>query len=394
MKSINELRTMRANAWNDAKNYIDTHTREDGTMSAEDVKQYEKLEQKIMDIGAEITRMEKLRDIDDEMSKPTSKPIFLNPGSGIEHKSGTASDVYKEAMLNAIRTNFRHVSNVLQTGIDSAGGFLIPDEYERDIIQALEDENIMRKLGTTITTSGPHKLNIAANKPAAAWVEEGEALTFSDATFNQIVLDAHKLCVGVKVTEELLADNAFNLERYIINAFARALGNAEEDAFLNGDGVNRPTGIFHPEKGGQVSVTASSVNIKADEILDLIYSLARPFRKNSCLIMHDSTLAQIRKLKDGNGQYLWQPSLQAGEPERVCGVPVYTSAYCPVAEAGKPVMAYGDFSYYYVADRQGRTLSELKELFAVQGIVAFCLKERTEGRVILPEAIKIMKIKA
>lgn len=137
-------------------------------------------------------------------------------------------------MLNALRTNFRQISDVLSEGVDANGGYLVPEEYDSRLIDTLTEENIIRKLGHTITTSGEHKINIAATKPAAAWIDEGAALTFGDATFAQINLDAHKLHVAVKVTEELLYDNAFGLENYIINQFAKALSNAEEDAFLNG----------------------------------------------------------------------------------------------------------------------------------------------------------------
>ena len=145
-------------------------------------------------------------------------------------------------MLAALRSNFKQVSNVLQEGVDADGGYLVPEEYDSRLIDVLEEENIMRKLGTKITTSGDHKINIAATKPAAAWIEEGGALTFGDATFDQILLDAHKLHVAIKVTEELLYDNAFGLESYIIAQFGRALSNAEEDAFLNGTGTGRPLG--------------------------------------------------------------------------------------------------------------------------------------------------------
>lgn len=115
-----------------------------------------------------------------------------------------------------------------------------PKSMNTRLIEALEEENIFRKLGHTITTSGERKINIAATKPAAAWIDEGEELTWGDAKFAQINLDAHKLHVAVKVTEELLYDNAFGLENYIIRQFSKALANAEEDAFLNGTGTGQP----------------------------------------------------------------------------------------------------------------------------------------------------------
>ena len=135
------------------------------------------------------------------------------------------------------------------------------------------------------------------------WIDEGAALTFGDATFDQKIMDAHKLHVAIKVTEELLYDNAFNLESYIITQFGKALANAEEDAFLNGDDTGKPTGIFDATHGGHLLNTLSA-GIKSDDMLDLVYGLKRPYRKGDSFIMNDGTLAQLRKLKDNNGAYI------------------------------------------------------------------------------------------
>lgn len=393
--TIMELREKRNKAWEAAKAFVETKRDKDGLLSAEDAASYAEMEQKIKDYGAEIERMEQMVAMDAQLSKPTSAPLTAKPLNGDKPKSGRASDEYKAAMLNALRTNFRQVSDVLSEGVDANGGYLVPEEYDSRLIDTLTEENIMRKLGHTITTSGEHKINIAATKPAAAWIDEGGALSFGDATFAQINLDAHKLHVAVKVTEELLYDNAFGLESYIIEQFGKALSNAEEDAFLNGDGKGKPLGIFAETGGGTVGVTAASATaITADEIINLVYSLKRPYRKNAKFIMNDQTIAALRKLKDNNGAYLWQPSLQAGKVDRLFGYEVYTSPYVPTITAGKPVIAFGDFSYYNIGDRGTRSFAELKELYAGNGMVGFVAKERVDGKLILPEAVQILKMKA
>lgn len=393
--TIMELREKRNKAWEAAKAFVETKRDKDGLLSAEDAASYAEMEQKIKDYGAEIERMEQMAAMDAQLSKPTSAPPTAKPLNGDKPKSGRASDEYKAAMLNALRTNFRQVSDVLSEGVDANGGYLVPEEYDSRLIDTLTEENIMRKLGHTITTSGEHKINIAATKPAAAWIDEGGALSFGDATFAQINLDAHKLHVAVKVTEELLYDNAFGLESYIIEQFGKALSNAEEDAFLNGDGKGKPLGIFAETGGGTVGVTAASATaITADEIINLVYSLKRPYRKNAKFIMNDQTIAALRKLKDNNGAYLWQPSLQAGKVDRLFGYEVYTSPYVPTITAGKPVIAFGDFSYYNIGDRGTRSFAELKELYAGNGMVGFVAKERVDGKLILPEAVQILKMKA
>lgn len=350
--TINELREKRNQAWNAAKAFVETKRDKDGLLSDEDSATYAQMEKKVQDYGAEIERMEAMAAMEAQLSKPTSAPITEKPLNGKttedkQPKSFRATDAYRSGMLNALRTNFRQISNVLQEGIDANGGYLVPDEYDSRLIQVLNEENVMRSLGTAITTSGEHKINIAATKPAAAWIEEGGALTFGDATFDQIILDAHKLHVAVKVTEELLYDNAFNLENYILEQFGKALANAEEDAFINGTGTGQPLGILAETGGAQIGVTTkSSGKVTADEVIDLVYSLKRPYRKNAVFLANDVCVAELRKLKDSTGQYLWQPSLQAGEPDRVLGYKVYTSAYFPVPAPGKAAVAFGDFSYY------------------------------------------------
>lgn len=393
--TILELREKRNKAWEAAKAFVETKRDKDGLLSAEDAASYAEMEQKIKDYGSEIERMEQMAAMDAQLSKPTSVPLTGKPLNGDKPKSGRASDEYKAAILNALRTNFRQVSDVLSEGVDANGGYLVPEEYDSRLIDTLTEENIMRKLGHTITTSGEHKINITATKPAAAWIDEGGALSFGDATFAQINLDAHKLHVAVKVTEELLYDNAFGLESYIIEQFGKALSNAEEDAFLNGDGVGKPLGLLSDKGGGEVAITtASATAITADEIINLVYSLKRPYRKNAKFIMNDQTIAALRKLKDNNGAYLWQPSLQAGEVDRLFGYEVYTSPYVPIIAAGKPVIAFGDFSYYNIGDRGTRSFAELKELYAGNGMVGFVAKERVDGKLILPEAVQILKMKA
>lgn len=397
MSKILEMIEKRNQAWEGAKAFVESKRDKDGLLSTEDAATYAAMEQKVKDYGAEIARLQEMEAMEQELAKPVNTPLTGKPMSTTEkpEKTGRASEAYKQAMLTALRSNFRQVSNVLSEGVDANGGYLVPEEYDHRLIDILDEENVMRKLGTRITTSGEHKINIAATKPAAAWIEEGGALTFGDATFDQIILDAHKLHVAIKVTEELLYDNAFNLENYIMQQFGKALANAEEDAFINGTGTGQPLGILAATGGADVGVTAKSATaITADELIDLIYSLKRPYRKSAAFLLNDQTLAAIRKLKDNYGQYLWQPSLQAGEPDRILGYAAYTSPYFPAVAAGKAAVAFGDFSYYNIGDRGTRSFAELKELFAGNGMVGFVAKERVDGKLVLPEAVKLLKMKA
>lgn len=390
MSKILEMRENRKKAWEAAKAFVETKRDKDGLLSEEDAKTYAEMEKKVQAYAAEIERMEQMEAMEAEMNRPVNTPIVTKPVSDkqMPEKKGRAADVYKAAMLDALRSGFKRVSNVLQEGVDTDGGYLVPEEYDNRLIDVLGEENIMRDLSTVITTSGEHKINIAATKPAASWIEEGGALSFGDATFDQILLDSHKLHVAIRVTEELLYDNAFGLENYIITQFGKALANAEEDAFLNGDGVGKPLGLFAASGGGQIAETLTAA-IKADDIINLVYALKRPYRKEASFIMNDKNIAAIRKLKDNNGAYIWQPSAQAGEPDRLFGYPVHTSAYAP-----EDAIAFGDYKYYNIGDRGTRSFKQLTELFAGNGMIGYVAKERVDGKLILPEAVQILKLKA
>ena len=388
MTNLQNLIEKRAKAWEGAKAFVESKKDKDGLLKEEDVQTYNEMEAKIAQFSSEIERVSRMEQMEKELSKPMNTPLTGKPmAEKMQSEKEQKNAMHKDAMLKALRSNFRQVDNVLQEKVDADGGYLVPEEYDNRLIQSLEGENIMRQLGHTLTTSGDHKINIAATTPAAAWIDEGGQLTFGEATFKQTLLDAHKLHVAIKVTEELLYDSAFNLENYILEQFGKALANAEEDAFLNGDGTGKPTGVFHQTNGGTYLTEVAT--LKADDIINLIHALKRPYRKGAVFILNDKTIAAIRKLKDNNGAYMWQPSYQVGEPDRLLGYPVYTSQFAPENK-----IAFGDFSYYNIGDRGTRSFKQLTELFAGNGMIGFVAKERVDGKLILKEAVQILPIKA
>lgn len=284
----------------------------------------------------------------------------------------------------------------MQVGTDSEGGYLVPDEFEHTLVEALQEENIFRKLAHIIqTASGDRKIPVVASKGTASWVDEEGSITESDDSFGQVSIGAYKLRTLIKVSNELLNDSVFPLEGYISKEFARRIGVKEEDSFFNGDGDGKPTGIFHTTGGAQVGVTAASTTaITADDLIDLFYSLGAPYRKRAVWVVNDATVKSIRKLKDGNGNYLWQPALTADTPDTLLGRPVYTSTAVPTIQAGAKVIAFGDFNYYWIADRQGRVFKKLSELYATTDQTGFVATQRVDGKLILPEAIKVLQMKA
>ena len=398
--TVTELIENRNKAWNAAKAFVETRRDKDGILSEEDAKTYTEMEQKVKNYSAEIDRMQAMEAMERDLALPTSAPITAKPmnGASDEEETGVKSKAYRKSFWNAMRQKVvrPEVMNALQVGTDSEGGYLVPDEFEHTLVEALQEENIFRKLAHIIqTASGDRKIPVVASKGTASWVDEEGSITESDDSFGQVSIGAYKLGTLIKVSNELLNDSVFPLEGYISKEFARRIGVKEEDSFFNGDGDGKPVGIFHSTGGAQVGVTAASTSaITADEIIDLFYSLGAPYRKKAVWVLNDATVKSIRKLKDGNGNYLWQPALTADTPDTLLGRPVYTSTSVPTIASGAKVIAFGDFSFYWIADRQGRIFKKLSELYATTDQNGFVATQRVDGKLILPEAIKVLQMKA
>lgn len=399
--TIVELRDKRAKLWATMQGFLDTHRTNKGVLSPEDDATYNNMEQEMNDLTNEIHRMERRDIMEAELKKPVEQPITEKPlNSKPEHtdKTGRASMEYGSSFWNVMRskTPLPQIVNALQVGVDSEGGYLVPDEYEHTLVEALEEENVFRKLARIIqTASGERKIPVVASKGTANWIDEEGPYEESDDAFSQVTIGAHKLGTTIKVSEELINDSVFDLEGYISREFARRIGAREEESFFNGDGSGKPLGILAASGGADVGVTAASPTaITADEIIDLFFSLKAPYRKKAVWMMNDSTVKAIRKLKDGNGQYLWQSSLTAGTPDTLLGRPVYTSTYMPAISASAKTIAFGDFQYYWIADRQGRSFKRLNELYAATGQIGFLGSQRVDGKLILSEAIKVLQQKA
>ena len=399
MNQILALREKRAKLWDSAKAFLDSKTAADGTVSAEDNATYDKMEADVVAMGQQIERMERQAALDHELNQPTTEPLVNRPGAGATNekpKTGKAADAYRSAFWSVMRDKAVpfEIKNALKIGEDDHGGYLAPDEYERTLIEALEEQNIFRQLAHVITTSsGDRKIPVVASKGTASWIDEEAAYPETDDTFGMLSIGAFKLATTIKVSDELLHDSVFDVASYIAKEFARRIGAAEEEAFFTGNGTGRPSGILNATGGAEIGVTSAGANITFDDVIDLFYSLRAPYRRNAVFLMNDSTVRALRKLKNGSGDYLWQPSVTAGTPDTILNRPVYTSAFMPALAASTKGVLFGDLSYYWVADREGRTFQRLNELYAPTGQVGFLSSERVDGKLILPEACKLLQMK-
>jgi len=185
---------------------------------------------------------------------------------------------------------------------------------------------------------------------------------------------------------------------FIGDEFATAreilLRNMEgERAFITGDGVGKPLGLLAETGGAKVGVTAAQKDaVTFDEIFKLYYALKAPYRKKAQFLCNEALVLQLMTIKDNNGNYIWKPGLEIGKPDTLLNRPLKTSAFMPEIKGGSKVMAFGDYSYYWVADRQNRTFRRLNELYARTDQVGFLTTQRVDGKLILPEAVQLLQM--
>ena len=396
-KVIMEVRGKRNELWEKTKNFLDEHRDANGMVPASALEQYDKMtaDMKLMD--EQIKRLEEQAEIDARLSEATTKPVHMDPVSAKkENVKSTATEEYSGAFWNMMRGNghLDAVRNELSVGVDEEGGYTVPDEFERRLVQGLEDNNIFRQMAHVIkTSSGTRKIPVANDTLEASWIDEGEEIPEGTTQFKQATLNAYKMGKMIKVSNELLNDSFFDIGGYIADRFGKAMGRAEEKAFIVGTGDKQPTGLLNDTIGAELGTTAGSQTaVSFDDIFKLYYSLKAPYRAKAAFLCNEELLLQLMMVKDKNDNYIWKPSLDIGKPDTILGRPVYTSGYMPGVAKGQKVMAFGDYSFYWVADRSSRTFRRLNELYAATDQVGFMTTQRVDGKLILPEAVKYLKM--
>ncbi len=412
MRQAIKKREERAKLVTDARAMFDKADKEKRALSAEEEAIYDKIDEEIRALTKEVERLETLESLEADQarstdrSRPRNKPddsdgAELDPDG--EPVGIRGRKAYRKAYTSYLRHGHAHMGRdsiktlregrAMQVGDDAEGGYLVPDEFNRQIILKLADENVFRQPGlATVLTSSSGTMEIAAEntRGAAAWTAEEAAYNESDDALAQVTLGAHKATRIIKVSEELAADSAFPIEGFLGSSFARSFGDLEETAFFVGTGSGQPTGIV-PSAG--VGVTAASATVvTSDEIIDLYHSLKRVYRKRASFSMSDLSLKAVRQLKDSGspGQYMWQPGLQANEPDLLLGRPVFTSDDMPAMTAGLRAFLFADFSFYWIADRATRQFKRLDELYAANGQIGFAAMQRVDGKLTIAEAAKVL----
>lgn len=296
------------------------------------------------------------------------------------------SATYNKAFWNVMRGNDES-RQILSEGYDDAGSSITPFEFRETLNQSLAKENLFRRFATVISlTEAGGTIQAVTSSGTAEWVADGDPIPVSDDTFAQFPIKSYKLASIVKLNRSFVGDMNFDLEKYLVSDFAKRFGRAEENTLINGNGTTQPTGILSAES---TITTANSVSISFDEMIALYFSLKDEYRQNAIFIMHDQTAMMLRTLKDSSGRYLWNDS-----DKTIFGKPVVTSPYMPPVSAGAKSIAFADLSYYWLIERQPLSMKRLRELYSLQGQIGFQAIERLDCKLIQPDALKILRMRA
>lgn len=402
----------RAAALAKARAILDAAEAENRDLTADEQQKYDGYNAEYDSLTAKINREQALAEREAEVARSANgeqNPArSQQPGrAGESRGDATDSAEYRRSLLRYMAygvvdaglrtdarggTELRDILGVSLGGEGATGGVLAPATMERALLDEVKKQNAMRQLADVRSSGSDVEIPYVTTHTQAYLVAEGANFVASTPAFDKKTLKAYKVGALSYITHEALQDMFLDMEAWIREDFGTAFADLEEDHFINGTGTNMPAGVL---KDAMKGIDAASANaITADELLDLLYSVNQKYRTRGVWLMHDSTVLKLRKLKDNNGQYLWQPSIQDGQPDRLLSRPLYTSDAMPEIGAGKKVILFGDFKRYRILDRRGLYFQRLNEIAAASGQVGFLAYRRYDGALLNTDAVKYLVMKS
>jgi len=308
------------------------------------------------------------------------------------HVTGVATgEIEQKAFTGYLRTGDKTEVKSLSYGAGT-GGILAPETVSKTILEKVAEFSPVRSVAQVIQMNGPLlQLPRLLTDVNVGEVAEGVAKDESEPAFEQIDLKPFEMGVIVPVTKVLLEDAHIDLSAYLGNHIARRFGQKEATWFVNGNGTTQAEGILISTEVPNNEVAA----ITADDLIDHFYSVKTNYAANGVWMMNRKTMAVVRKLKDLDGQYLWQSALAAGQPATLLGRPVYEAVDMPDPTAGNTPIVFGDFAEgYAIADRIGFEIVRDEITGAANGMVKLIARRRVGGRIVMGEALSKLSLAA
>jgi HK97 family phage major capsid protein len=366
------------------------------------------LDEKLEKINTQLSKLEK--EIEERRLAANRAPLYGPQGENLLDLTPEEKSHY-DAMKGFLRKGI--VSDVLEqrsmsAGLDEEGGYLLAKPTAGRIITKVYETTPMRQYADVITISagkltGPNDLDEADS----GWVGEEEDRTETGTPqVGEYEIDVHEQYAEPRVTQRFLDDAAVDIEGWLANKAASKFARVENSAYAVGNGVKKPRGVFsyataatadasrawgtmeHVLSGASADFASSN---PSDKFVDLVHAIKADYRAGSAFMMPRLTLAKVRKFKDGQGNYLWQPAITAGNPSQLLGYPVIEAEDAPAVAAGALAVAFGNFRVgYQIVDRLG--VRVIRDAITKKGWVKFYTTKRTGGAVVNFEAIKFIKI--
>lgn len=300
----------------------------------------------------------------------------------------TSQPEYDVEFWNLIRNKPSSTNALSKGGETATGTYNLPSNSLKNVLKIKDKESVFRGIATCIRAyKTGYRIFAKDCKDKAQFVAEGEAIPIYEGIedFKNLAVDSHKLTSIVKLDEDFVNDAVFDIEKYLSDKLGKSFARAEDSAFVCGTGVGEPVGILHDTNGADIGTEAEALTY--DDVITLYFSVASEYRKNGVWFMNDKTALVLRKLKDADGNYLWN-----NNTDTILGKPVIISEYMPDIESGSKPVAFGDFSYYWIIDRKPVSVRTLTEKFTFYDQIGYLAIEFLDGKLVRSEAIKVIKI--
>ena len=390
MRKSEELREQRAKLVADARVISDAAEKEKRDLHVDEVEKYEKISADIDKLMESAERLEHQEKLELEMSTRIS-PQAGGGASGGPAAEQTFEEKTKEAFARYMRTGV--VSDefrALQSGSDVEGGFLTaPEAFVNQLLKKVDDDLHLRQLATVTQIGTAESLGVPTldtDVADADWTTElATGNEDTNIRFGKRELRPHPLAKRVKISQKLIRQARFDIESFVISRFAYKFGVTQEKAFMTGDGFQKPLGLFTVSSDGLSTavdkLSGAATTFVADNLIDIKYSLKPQYWRQANWLFHRDAIAKIRKLKTvADGQYVWQPGLQAGQPDRLLELPLVVSEFVPnTFTSGKYVGMVGDFSFYWIVDSLALGFQRLAELYAETNQVGYISRLELDG---------------
>ncbi|HOJ78415.1 MAG TPA: phage major capsid protein [Bacillota bacterium] len=389
---------------NDIRAKIDTAEKEKRALTQEEKNSIAEMEKRADELDAQIELEQRQLDRERKMGEVDAKPIGEQRGEEPEDKSKEYRSAFGKYLRDGERARYTDAElRAIQADNEATGGmFMAPNQFVNEVIKAADDNLVIADLARVFnigTAPGLGAPSLDSDIDDADWTPEIKTVTETgDPKFGKRELTAHQLTKLVKISNKLLSGSGINIEAFIQERLGYKFGIAQEKAFMTGDGAQKPLGLFVASDQGistdyDVSTGNTATAITFDGLMEAKYSLKDVYQRRATWLFHRDAIKNIRKIKDGNGQYIWQAAVTGGNPAMILDTPYRTSEFVPnTFTSGEYVGIIGDFSFYWIIRRGVMAIQVLKELYALTNQTGYIGRLEVDAMPVLGEAFRRVKL--